>query len=105
MTKNLSSSGGGYFYDMWINAKYIWSQGRCSAKYLSIMIFRISLTFAALFIGFALYHRTTNMWTLKNLGDSFLTKKIGLRPIVIGAFYRPQTETNVKGHFAVNHQF
>lgn len=92
---------GGFIYPMWLQTKYIWSQSRFPAKYLSIMLFRISLAFAAIFIGFSIYHRSTNMWALKNLGDAFLTKKIGLRPIVIGTFYRPKAESNINGNFAV----
>lgn len=63
--------------------------------------YRITLFIAAIIFGFSLYFRTTNMWALKNLGDSFLIKYIGQRPIVIGAFHRPLNEKNVKGAYAV----
>lgn len=63
--------------------------------------FRIVLFITALIFGFSLYFRTTNMWALKNLSDTFLNKQIGLRPIIIGAFHRPLDEQNVKGAYAV----
>lgn len=63
--------------------------------------FRITLFITALIFGFSIYFRTTNMWALKNLGDSFLLKRIGQRPIVIGAFHRQLNEQNVKGAYAV----
>jgi hypothetical protein len=72
---------------------------------LASLVFRLSLIATGLVAGFALHHRTTNMWTLKNLGDSFLVKRIGRRPIVVGAFHRPLEEVNGggdgAGHFAV----
>ncbi|KAE9550650.1 hypothetical protein FO519_006144 [Halicephalobus sp. NKZ332] len=73
---------------------------RLSLSFISVF-FRLSLVFTGIIAGFALYHRTTNMWALKNLGDSFLTKEIGRRPIVIGAFHRPREESNLKEDFAV----
>ena len=72
-----------------------------SLSYVSL-VFRLSLILAGVIFGFALYHRTTNMWALKNLGDSLLTKEIGRRPIVIGAFHRPKEESNLKEDFAVS---
>uniref|UniRef100_A0A915D2T1 Glycosyltransferase family 92 protein n=1 Tax=Ditylenchus dipsaci TaxID=166011 RepID=A0A915D2T1_9BILA len=68
-------------------------------------VFRLTLFMAGLVVGFSLYHRTTNMWALKNLGDSLLVKSIGRRPIVIGAFHRPSDEQNVAGAYAVMLQF
>ncbi|KAK0415417.1 hypothetical protein QR680_011938 [Steinernema hermaphroditum] len=64
-------------------------------------IFKLTLVIIGVICGFALYHRTTNMWALKNLGDGLLSKHIGRRPIVIGAFHRMPEERNVAGHFAV----
>lgn len=74
-------------------------------KSLIQIIFRLILISAGIIIGFALYHRTTNIWSLKNLGDSFLSKNIGKRPIVIGAFHRPLSENNLNGNFAVKIKF
>lgn len=68
---------------------------------LAALIFRLALVGCALVGGFSLYYRTTNLWALKNLGDSFISKSIGARPIVLGAFHRPHDEQNVKGSFAV----
>ncbi|KAL3097032.1 hypothetical protein niasHS_002748 [Heterodera schachtii] len=67
-----------------------------SVRFVSLL-FRLVVVLGGLVFGFALYHRTTNMWTLKNLGDSFLVKRIGRRPIVLGAFHRPPEEQNVRG--------
>uniref|UniRef100_A0A1I8AAX0 Glycosyltransferase family 92 protein n=1 Tax=Steinernema glaseri TaxID=37863 RepID=A0A1I8AAX0_9BILA len=64
-------------------------------------LFMFILIVVGIICGFALYHRTTNMWALKNLGDGFLSKHIGRRPIVIGAFHRQLEEQNVGGHYAV----
>uniref|UniRef100_A0A7E4W0G8 Glycosyltransferase family 92 protein n=1 Tax=Panagrellus redivivus TaxID=6233 RepID=A0A7E4W0G8_PANRE len=86
---------------MWHQAKYMWVRNRCSPTFITSVIFRVSLIIAAVVIGFSFYHRNTNMWALKNLGDSFLSKNIGRRPIVIGAFHRPKEETNVRGDYAV----
>lgn len=66
------------------------------------LLFRLVIIVCGCLAGFALYHRTTNMWTLKNLGDSLLVKQVGRRPIVLGAFHRPVEEQNVKGNFAVS---
>lgn len=71
------------------------------SKLLSVYIFRFSLIIIGIICGFSLYHRTTNMWALKNLGDTFLVKEIGRRPIVIGAFHRQKHEQNVNGDFVV----
>uniref|UniRef100_A0A914GTY7 Glycosyltransferase family 92 protein n=1 Tax=Globodera rostochiensis TaxID=31243 RepID=A0A914GTY7_GLORO len=72
-----------------------------SSVRLIALLFRLIIVLSGIVSGFALYHRTTNMWTLKNLGDSVLVKRIGRRPIVLGAFRRPPEEQNVRGHFAV----
>src|SRR5262245_33132277 len=98
---------------MRVRLKWIWLhyqvqrllQRRMCAKFLPAQIFRLALVLAGLITGFSLYHRTTNMWTLKNLGDSFLAKEIGRRPIVIGAFHRPKQEQNVGGDFVVSTHF
>lgn len=68
------------------------------AKYL----FRIIIFVCAFIFGFSLYYRTTNLWALKNLGDSLIAKTIGRRPIVLGAFHRQQSEQNVGGSYAVS---
>ena len=44
----------------------------CSFKFLICVFFRITLVVCGIVVGFSLFHRTTNIWTLKNLGDSFL---------------------------------
>ncbi|CAI4228882.1 unnamed protein product [Auanema sp. JU1783] len=66
-------------------------------------IYRISLIVLAILCGFAWYQRTINMWALKNIGDTFLTKEIGSRQIVLGAFFRPLNEQNIQGKYAVIH--
>ncbi|KAK6023685.1 hypothetical protein OSTOST_10520 [Ostertagia ostertagi] len=43
------------------------------------------------------------MWALKNIGDTFLTKDIGTRQIILGVFQRQKNEQNVNGKFAVIH--
>uniref|UniRef100_A0A0N5BX26 Glycosyltransferase family 92 protein n=1 Tax=Strongyloides papillosus TaxID=174720 RepID=A0A0N5BX26_STREA len=52
-------------------------------------------------LGISLYYRTTNIWMLKNLGDGFLHRSEGLRPIILGAFYRMKNEQNVNGNYAI----
>lgn len=64
-------------------------------------VFRVVVILAATVFGCSLYYRTTNMWALKNLGDSFIVKSIGRRPIVLGAFHRLKEEQNVDGNYAV----
>uniref|UniRef100_A0AC34RBL3 Glycosyltransferase family 92 protein n=1 Tax=Panagrolaimus sp. JU765 TaxID=591449 RepID=A0AC34RBL3_9BILA len=76
-------------------------RGKTVLKSITQLIFRLTLIVAGIIFGFAFYHRTTNIWSLKNLGDSFLSKSIGKRPIIIGAFHRPLAENNINGHFAV----
>ncbi|KAK6102412.1 Glycosyltransferase 92 family protein [Brugia pahangi] len=49
----------------------------------------------------ALYYRTTNIWTLKNIGDAFLSRRNPSRLIIIGAFYRNQMEQNIPGNYVV----
>lgn len=70
----------------------------------TIAFYRICVILCAFIIGAALFHRTTNMWTLKNLGDSFLMKQIGRRPIIIGTFHRPQYEQNIDGNYVVSYK-
>ncbi|KAI1729831.1 glycosyltransferase family 92 domain-containing protein [Ditylenchus destructor] len=72
-----------------------------SCQKISKCIFRLTLFLVGIIFGFSLYHRTTNMWALKNLGDSFLMKSVGRRPIVIGAFHRMKSEQNTAGDYAV----
>ncbi|CAD5215004.1 unnamed protein product [Bursaphelenchus okinawaensis] len=48
-----------------------------------------------------MWYRTTNLWTLKNMGDNFISKAHLRREIVIGAFHRQKQEQNVKGSFVV----
>ncbi|KAI6176415.1 Glycosyltransferase family 92 protein [Aphelenchoides bicaudatus] len=74
---------------------------RFSAAQTVKVAFRIVIIICAFIFGASLYYRTTNLWTLKNLGDRFISKSIGRRPIVIGAFHRPKSEQNVAGSFAV----
>ncbi|VDL71623.1 unnamed protein product [Nippostrongylus brasiliensis] len=66
-------------------------------------VFRIAVVFLCILCGVAWYHRTINMWALKNLGDTFLTKDIGSRQIVLGVFERQKNEQNIKGRYAVIH--
>lgn len=80
-------------------------RGKTVLKSITQLIFRLTLIVAGIIFGFAFYHRTTNIWSLKNLGDSFLSKSIGKRPIIIGAFHRPLAENNINGHFAVKIKF
>ncbi|VDM24524.1 unnamed protein product [Toxocara canis] len=68
---------------------------------LAIVLYRVCVIICALLTGAALYYRTTNVWTLKNLSDSFLIKHIGRRPIIIGAFHRMQREQNVPGYYVI----
>ncbi|TKR96506.1 hypothetical protein L596_010513 [Steinernema carpocapsae] len=68
---------------------------------LTDLLFYLTVAAIGVISGFALYYRTTNVWNLKNLGDTFLTKHIGRRPIIIGAFHRQLHEQNVGGHYAV----
>lgn len=49
----------------------------------------------------ALYYRTTNIWTLKNMGDAFLSRKSPFRPIIFGAFHRNHMEQNIPGNYVV----
>ncbi|VDD93637.1 unnamed protein product [Enterobius vermicularis] len=48
-----------------------------------------------------MHFRTINVWQLKNIGDSILVKRIGRRPIILGAFHRLKKEQNVAGDFVV----
>lgn len=66
------------------------------------IIFKICVVLCGFLVGAAIYYRTTNIWALKNLADSFLYKQIGLRPIIIGTFNRMKNEQNVDGHFVVS---
>ncbi|PIO68650.1 hypothetical protein TELCIR_09551 [Teladorsagia circumcincta] len=66
-------------------------------------IFRLSVVLLCILCGLAWYQRTINMWALKNIGDTFLTKDIGTRQIVMGVFQRQKNEQNVNGKFAVIH--
>lgn len=72
-----------------------------SAANIFDVLYKIIFVFVLIILGFSIYFRTTNMWALKNLGDSFIHKSIGRRPIVIGAFHRLPEEQNVKGAYAV----
>lgn len=54
-----------------------------------------------LLCAIALYYRTTNIWTLKNMADAFLSRKNPLRPIIFGAFHRIHTEQNIPGNYVV----
>ncbi|KAI6222342.1 Glycosyltransferase family 92 protein [Aphelenchoides fujianensis] len=74
---------------------------RCNFVHLAQLLFRLVLIACALIGGFSFYYRTTNLWALKNLGDSLIVKSIGRRPIFLGAFHRPPEEQNVDGAFAV----
>jgi hypothetical protein len=74
---------------------------RFNAQLVTKVLFRIVLLVCAIILGASLYYRTTNLWTLKNLGDRFIVKTIGRRPILLGAFHRQQSEQNVRGSFAV----
>ncbi len=62
--------------------------------YCSNVCLRVILIISAIIAGCSFYYRTTNMWTLKNIGDTFLRKSIGRRPIIIDVFYRPIDEYN-----------
>ncbi|EPB80023.1 hypothetical protein ANCCEY_00846 [Ancylostoma ceylanicum] len=66
-------------------------------------VFRIAVIFLCILCGLAWYQRTINMWALKNIGDTFLTKDIGTRQIILGVFHRQKSEQNVNGKFAVIH--
>ncbi|GMR40223.1 hypothetical protein PMAYCL1PPCAC_10418, partial [Pristionchus mayeri] len=65
--------------------------------------FKLALIISASLCGAALWHRTINMWSMKNLGDAFLVKEIGSRMIVLGTFFREKAEQNVNGKFAIVH--
>ncbi|GMT17299.1 hypothetical protein PFISCL1PPCAC_28328, partial [Pristionchus fissidentatus] len=67
------------------------------------VMFKLALILAASITGAALWHRTINMWTMKNLGDAFLTKDVGSRMIVLGTFFREKSEQNVMGKYAIVH--
>uniref|UniRef100_A0A0N5A5D2 Glycosyltransferase family 92 protein n=1 Tax=Parastrongyloides trichosuri TaxID=131310 RepID=A0A0N5A5D2_PARTI len=61
----------------------------------------LSLIIFGAILGVSFYYRTTNIWMLKNLGDGFLKRTEGLRPIILGAFNRMENEKNIKGDYAV----
>lgn len=65
------------------------------------VLYKIVFILVLFIIGFSIYYRTTNMWALKNLGDSFIHKSIGQRPIIVGAFHRLPEEQNVNGAYIV----
>uniref|UniRef100_A0AC35U9A9 Glycosyltransferase family 92 protein n=1 Tax=Rhabditophanes sp. KR3021 TaxID=114890 RepID=A0AC35U9A9_9BILA len=65
------------------------------------IFYKIALIAFGIILGFTFYYRTTNIWMLKNLGDSWLSRQQGLRPIVIGAFHRADNEKNSEGDYAV----
>ncbi|CAD6199833.1 unnamed protein product [Caenorhabditis auriculariae] len=66
-------------------------------------IFRAALILLAIFCGCAWYSRTINMWSMKNIGDTFLRKQQNSRQIILGSFWREEREQNVDGRFAVIH--
>uniref|UniRef100_A0A7I4YEX4 Glycosyltransferase family 92 protein n=1 Tax=Haemonchus contortus TaxID=6289 RepID=A0A7I4YEX4_HAECO len=66
-------------------------------------LFRFTVILLCILCGLAWYHRTINMWALKNIGDTFLVKDIGTRQIILGVFQRQKSEQNVNGKFAVIH--
>ncbi|KAI6214554.1 hypothetical protein M3Y94_00282100 [Aphelenchoides besseyi] len=74
---------------------------RCNIVQIAHVLFRFVVIVCALVGAFSFYYRTTNLWALKNLGDSLIVKSIGRRPIVVGAFHRPLEEQNVNGAYVV----
>ncbi|CAJ0580757.1 unnamed protein product, partial [Mesorhabditis spiculigera] len=69
----------------------------------STLVFRLCLIISAILGGMAVYQRTINMWSMKNIGDTFLRKEIGSRQIVLGAFFREKSEQNLEGKYAIIH--
>lgn len=61
----------------------------------------VCLMLAGLLATLALYYRTTNIWTLKNLADAFLSRQNPTRLIILGAFHRNYMEQNVPGNYVV----
>lgn len=79
----------------------VYSHRRCNHASISGFVFRLIIAFVGLCLGASLWYRTTNLWMLKNLGDSFIHKAPIRREIVVGAFHRPREELNVRGSYAV----
>ncbi|VDK40149.1 unnamed protein product [Gongylonema pulchrum] len=74
---------------------------RFNAPSLAYVFSRCCFIVAALLCGLSLYYRTTNLWTLKNMGDAFLSRWHPSRLIFFGAFHRVHTEQNVRGNYVV----
>lgn len=83
------------------NSLYNKNIRQCTAAKFFQTLYKIVFILVIIIVGFSIYYRTTNMWALKNLGDSFIRKSIGRRPIVVGAFHRLTEEQNVDGSYAV----
>lgn len=83
-------------------ASYLRALGRRWLARPSRTLFRALLGLAGLLLGVCLWYRTTNLWTLKNLGDGFLTRQALRREILLGAFHRAPQEQNGPGSFAVS---
>ncbi|VDK83016.1 unnamed protein product [Onchocerca ochengi] len=62
---------------------------------------KVCLILAGFLCAIAVYYRTTNIWTIKNIGDAFLYRKNPSRPIIFGAFPRVHAEQNVPGNYVV----
>lgn len=78
------------------------SSARCRhVPALAFLFSKFCFILAALLCGVALYYRTTNVWTLKNVGDALLSRWHPSRPIIFGAFHRVHTEQNVPGNYVV----
>lgn len=46
-------------------------------RHALFQVFRLALVLLAILAGLAWYQRTINMWQLKNIGDTFISKDIG----------------------------
>ncbi|CAI5444803.1 unnamed protein product [Caenorhabditis angaria] len=84
-----------------VNRKLRYLNGRAGG--IGDWIYRFSLIFFAFLCGSVWYSRTINMWAMKNIGDTFLRKEIYSRQIILGAFWRDESEQNVEGRYAVIH--
>lgn len=78
---------------------------KCRKITASTAFFLTTVIISTILVGSAMHFRTINVWQLKNIGDSILVKRIGRRPIILGAFHRLKKEQNVAGDFVVKKFF